>query len=101
MSSSFGPYDLGYEWCVQKRGFRFASPLRCIATIILGTAFLSTAATLSWSASTHDAELLLRNSARMAEIMSKVAQPGGRVSKAVHAEFWALIPASVRDNPRE
>jgi hypothetical protein len=47
-----------------------------------------------------DIELIQKNAPRMAAIISSVVSQNGHVDEAMHAEFWSLLPQSVRANPR-
>lgn len=55
---------------------------------------------VGWSAPESDTELLQRNRPRIFEIMASVARPDGRIDKATHDALWALLPASIRENPK-
>jgi hypothetical protein len=55
---------------------------------------------IAWSGQNEDIELIQRNGPRVASIVTQVAVPGGKVDKAVHDEFWDLLPKSVQANPK-
>lgn len=71
-----------------------------VTAVLLVALSLSTLPSVSRGAVDDDIALIQRNAARMTLIISSVANPGGKVDRATHQEFWALVPMSIRANPQ-